>query len=458
MGSSVLLVTAGSHFTRSPPLGLLSLAAVLRPAGFRPELFDLGVQPGLLPGLLRRAESPDVLWIGFSSFTPNLESVTRVAADVRRHRPDLPLILGGVHATALPAETLLSGPWDAVCVGEGERCVVEVSRRLQEGHALGGIASLLLRATPNAPCEPGFADDLSVLPMAAWDLIDVGDYSGTPWQWVKRGRRIATISTTRGCPHHCSFCAGRTVGGHRVRHRPVEAVVEELRWLSKVQGVDEFHVLDDNFNGDLDHAKRLLDAVLSAGIRAHWKTPNGIRADGWDLEFIRLARAAGFYQVGFGIESADEGVLRRNHKNLDLDVTARGISAWREAGITTFGFFILGLPGETLQSARRTRNFAVRSMLDNAHTSCAVPYPGSPLFAQLRRSGWTPPPWDEFKHVSPFPTCELSSAEVTRLLRTFYLAFYASPRRAVRLAVEIARSGPQSFGALARSYFFGRIG
>ncbi len=448
----VLLTTTGDSLTCSPPMGLLQLAACIRTAGVKVQIFDLVARPDKKVQFLEAIGS-DTLWIGFSASTANYPSARRLAHELVQQGTGVPLILGGAHATVLPNECLDDGPWDAVAIGEGEEISVEVSRRLLERETLSGVPGLRIRREEGqVEVEAQRAEKLDALPMPAWDLVDLADYQSKPWQLVRRGKRVAPLMTSRGCPFQCSFCAVPRIAGRRIRLRPVEQVLEEAEVLVRQYGVDEFHIVDDSFNANLDHAKTIMQGLLEQSIRVFWKTPNGIRVDRCDAEFIDLVGRSGGYQVGFGIESADPGVLKQCAKPLDLEDASRVIEAFSHAGISTFGFFILGLPGETRDTIDTTIDYSVHSVLDHIHATLAVPYPGSPLFDRLKEEGKLNTSWETFRHGRAFPTCDLSPGLLRAALRRFYLRFYASPRRALGLARECLRSGLGSFARVAWTY------
>jgi anaerobic magnesium-protoporphyrin IX monomethyl ester cyclase len=453
----VVLVTGGRHLTLSPPQALMTLASVIRPLGVDVSIYDLHARPDRHQEFLDLVSGGDVLWVGFSTFTPNLPAMEALAREVKERDPTIPCVVGGVHATTLPKRTLLEGPWDAVCVGEGEVTAVELTRRRLEGGRFEEVPHLLTREEPDAVVHPGYVDDLSDIPIPAWDLIDLDDYQDRPWQLVRRGKRVAPLMTSRGCPFKCSFCAVHAVMTRKMRFRTVESILEEAELLVRTYGVDEIQILDDIFNARLVHAKAVLEGMMSRGINVPWKTPNGIRVDIWDHEFIDLVARSGGYQVGFGLESGDPEVLKQNRKPQNLEKARETIQAYESAGVSTFGFFILGLPGETEESLRRTRDYASTSGLTHIHASMAVPYPGTELFEILGAQGKLDGvPWDEYRHTHIFPTSDLPGKLVQKHMRAFYMRFYASPRRATRLLADCLRTGPRAFAEAGWAYWASR--
>jgi radical SAM superfamily enzyme YgiQ (UPF0313 family) len=453
----VLFVTAGQTLTLSPPMGLLQLAAIVRQLGVEAMVYDLRATTRRMADLVRQATAPATLWVGFSAMTANVQEVTRVAESLRAAGCAAPLILGGPHATALPETALAEGPWDAVAVGEGEATAEAITRRRLAGEPLEGVDGLLSRHQALATLRPAPVADLAVLPQPAWDLITLDDYQGRPWQLVRRGRRVAPLLTSRGCPYKCRFCAVPSLPGGALRRRPLDQVMAEADYLVNGLGVDEFALLDDAFNANLDHAKAVARAFAEHRLGVAWKTPNGVRADHCDEEFFDLVIRSGGYQLGFGLESGDPEILRHAGKRLDLDSAARAIAACRRAGISTFGFFVLGLPGETSGSIARTIEYADGLALDHAHAALAIPYPGSELFRDLDRAHKIHHNWEEYRHTTVFPTCDLEADVLRAAIRRFYLSFYGRPRRALGLAREVWQTGLGAFVETANAYFTGKL-
>jgi len=453
----VLLVAAGWSQTFSPPLGLLQIASTVRQLKVNIKIYDLTARPELEKDLFAASEDRSTLWIGFGATTPNYPAIQRLANMLRDRSVRAPLILGGIHATAVFEQIHNEGFWDAIALGEGEYISQEITRRIIDDEPLSNIPGLLIKDEESPTTViPQLIENLDDLPLPAWDLINLADYQNPPWQLIRRGKRIAPLLTSRGCPYKCGFCAAHIISSRRIRHRSPEKVLEEANMLVKQLSVDEFQVFDDTFNAKLSHAKGVLNTLIKNGIRIPWKTPNGIRVDIWDREFIDLIRLSGGYQMGFGIESGDPDILRRINKPLDLDRALASISAFSSAGISTFGFFILGLPGETEKSIRRTIDYAKGSALDHIHVSLAVPYPGSELYSEMVRSGRLHTNHNKFRHMQAFSTCDLPPEVLRKAIRKFYLKFYSAPRRALGLGRDVLRSGLIPFSRLAWAYWTGK--
>jgi hypothetical protein len=169
------------------------------------------------------------------------------------------------------------------------------------------------------------------------------------------------------------------INGRKFRRRSPESVIDELRHARKEYVFRDFEFLDDNLTLDVEHAKRVCEALIRADLGVGWYANNGIRADRLDKELTHLMKRSGCKGVAIGVESADDDVLKNIKKGETVDQLRRGILLLKEAGITVGGHFIVGLPGDTLEKVHRSIGFKDEVGLDYAYFNQLVPYPGTEL-------------------------------------------------------------------------------
>jgi radical SAM superfamily enzyme YgiQ (UPF0313 family) len=233
--------------------------------------------------------------------------------------------------------------------------------------------------------------------------------------------------TSRGCPFKCTFCA-RIDKSYRVRS--VTSVVDEMEFLREERDVKEIHVLDDIFNLDIKRAKAICDEIIRRRLDISWALPSGIRVNRKliDEELARKLHKSGCWMVAFGIESGSQKILNRIHKNLTLNEVRRAVKICRDAGIEElWGFFLIGLPGETKGSIKQTIDFACELDLNVAKFLITVPFPGSELYTLYKNKGFLKT--EDFSlygiHLNPvieFP--ELSAIELIEMKKLAYKRFY----------------------------------
>ena len=228
-----------------------------------------------------------------------------------------------------------------------------------------------------------FIRNLDDLPLPRHDLLPLEKYRAP----LVRGS-YAFVVTSRGCPGNCRFCIKYVSYGRSVRFRSPENILAELELLAEL-GVQSIHMYADLFTVSREQVVGLCELILKRGLRLRW-TCNS-RVDFVDPEMLQLMGQAGCWMISWGIESGSEEVLRRARKGITLEQVERALHWAHEAGIRNWGYFIIGLPGETEETIRDTIRFSKRLPLDLALFHIAAPYPGSPLFFDVVEQGWFRP-------------------------------------------------------------------
>ncbi|RME38775.1 MAG: radical SAM protein, partial [Thermoflexia bacterium] len=228
-----------------------------------------------------------------------------------------------------------------------------------------------------------FIRHLDDLPLPRHDLLPLKKYRAP-----LVGGPYAFVVTRRGCPGGCRFCIKHVFYGQSVRFRSPENILAELERLVEL-GVRHVHMYADLFTVSREQVMGLCEGILERGLRVRW-TCNS-RVDFVDPEMLRMMARAGCWMISWGIESGSEEVLRRVGKGIRLEQVEQALRWAKEAGIRNWGYFIIGLPGETEETIQQTIRLALRLPLDLALFHIAAPYPGSPLFFEVVEKGWFRP-------------------------------------------------------------------
>jgi radical SAM superfamily enzyme YgiQ (UPF0313 family) len=231
--------------------------------------------------------------------------------------------------------------------------------------------------------------DLDELPLPRHDLLPLEAYRAP----LVKGP-YAFVVTSRGCPAQCRFCIKHVSYGRSVRFRSPESVLAEIEELVGL-GVRSIHMYADLFTLNREHVMGICQGLLDHGLDVRW-TCNS-RVDFVDPEMLEAMARSGCWMISWGIESGDERMLRRMNKGIRPDQVEQALRWSKEAGIMNWGYFIIGLPGETEASIRRTIDFAKRLPLDLALFHIAAPHPGTPFFFEVVDQGWFRPgtQWEE---------------------------------------------------------------
>src|SRR5690348_14387977 len=234
--------------TFGPPLGLLSLAASLRSAGFEPKVIDGALHPDYLGAIGN--ELHDCLAFGISLLTgPMIRDAIAASRLVRNFNPSIPIIFGGWHPSLLTAQTLREEFVDVVVRHQGEKTLVEILQRHMAGVGLDMVAGCWFKkdgrifSNPDRP-----ATALSAMAPPAYDLIDFEAYARVS------GDRKLPFATSIGCPYACNYCTDMVFYNRRFNPREVEKVVSDVVDLVKRHRLTEVALVDSNFLVDVRRA------------------------------------------------------------------------------------------------------------------------------------------------------------------------------------------------------------
>jgi radical SAM superfamily enzyme YgiQ (UPF0313 family) len=228
-----------------------------------------------------------------------------------------------------------------------------------------------------------FIADLDDLPMPMHELLPLEKYRMP----LIKGP-FTFIVTSRGCTAGCTYCIKHVSYQYGVRIRSPKLIMEEL-WMLKKLGINNIHMYADLFTVSRDQVVELCQRMIEEKIKIKW-TSNS-RVDYVDEEMLNLMGKAGCRLISWGIESGNEQILRHARKGAYPDKAERSLHWAKEAGIMNWGYFIIGLPGETKETIRQTIEFSKRLPLDIALFHVAAPYPGTPFFFEVVKEGWFRP-------------------------------------------------------------------
>lgn len=380
-----------------PPLGLGYLASSLKKQGIRAVIVD-GLNENLnFENLVQRIVSlkPDA--VGITCLTAFYYDVVNLSRALKEK--GCRVIIGGVHPTFLPMETLNDSKANFVVCGEGEIALPKLIKKKFKSHIPGVYSKKDLKK--GRPLERAEAvENLDDLPIPDWKQLDPRAYTkASHSRTVVKHLPAGTIMTTRGCPYHCSFCASHNFYNGKIRFRSPENVIREIKYLVKHFGVKEIHFEDDNLTLKKDHIEKICHLLIKKNLKINWSCPNGIRADTVDEDLLRLMKRAGCYSLVFGIESANPQILKNIHKQESIETIKKSIDIASKLGIECHGFFIFGLPGETKRTIRETIEFAKNSKLIYAHFMILDVLPGSELWDKLK--GQFKPNWRKTSYREP---------------------------------------------------------
>ncbi len=415
-----------------PPIGLVIIAAVLEREEHQVAILDANALRIKSEKVAPYVIDADV--VGLTAMTPTINEAANIAHQLKQANSNLPIILGGAHATLLSEETMAAIPEvDVIVRGEGERTVIDLMWALEHKLPLDDIQGISYRKDSEVVSNHARSIttnvDLDSLPFLAYHLL--------PWRKYKRhppyGRAspFATIITSRGCPYRCSFCS-KDVFGYKFRAQSPERVVEEIAYCKEKFGVKEIAFYDDVFTLNKGRAYAIADGIMKSGLKIRWTCET--RVNLVDKDLLRHMKQAGCYAIAYGIESASQEILNALHKDITLEQVEETVHTTQEAGMQTIGYFMIGSPWETPETIANTIEFAKKLKLDFAQFAITIPFPGTELYNSYLKTSTDDVPWENFtyegmgKGVTPiFESDELSRADLQHWVKQAYKEFYLRP-------------------------------
>lgn len=341
-----------------------------------------------------------------SASTQNMPAARAACQAIKNLRPDIPILMTGTHISALPKRTLSEEPVDFVCDGEGLATVRELLEILQVNDTdYSKVSNLWYKSgdkfikTKSAPLILNLDKETAY---EAWHLVPPTRYIAHDWHCnygdLSDRMPYASIMTTLGCPYRCPFCCiqapfktGENISGYRpemnsYRFWSPDNVIKEIDLLVSNYGVRNFKIHDEMFVLNPRHVRNICRLITerygdSLNIWAY------TRIDTTKPEFLDILRGAGFKWLGVGIEAASSDVRDGQNKDFNDSDIYRIVERIHSAGINVAANYIFGLPQDTLETMQATLDMAINLNTAFANFYCAMAYPGSALYSQLRQKG-----------------------------------------------------------------------
>jgi anaerobic magnesium-protoporphyrin IX monomethyl ester cyclase len=402
-----------------PPLGLASIAAYLEPRGARADIIDCYARPDsdrvIRDYLL--AERP--AFIGFSCTTSSFLDGIRIAQMARQTLPGIKTVFGGPHVSALKEQLFPRFPeLDFSVIGEGEETMAELL--LMGGDDPAAVKGISHREGGDA-CFTGHRDKglvLDDLPFPAYEkltgfphsyMLPIFNYPQTP--------NTSCISS-RGCPYACSYC-DRSVFRRSFRYNSAGYLYEHLRYLKERFGIRHINFYDDQFTFNRERVEEFTGMMIDRPLGMTFNC--AVRAEHIDTELVARMRKAGCWMMSLGIETGDEELLAQHRQNANLDMLAEKIRMIKDAGVRTKGLLMIGLPGETEESIRRSMKYVFSLPIDDFNLAKFTPFPGSPIYERIHELGEFEEDWEKMDCMTfVFVTKGMTRERLEELFQEYY--------------------------------------
>lgn len=314
--------------------------------------------------------------VGITVYSPVYYEVIAVFDKWKKGHPDTPVVLGGPYVTTIMEEIFDKTPAEFAVYGEGEITFSELIDHLKGNSALTGIHGLMYKTREgnvikNPPRE--YIRNLSDIPLPAYDILPMDRYP------------LHRMVTSRGCPYACAWCNSSSIWNKTYRAREPQRVVAEIEYLVKNYGKKIFVFGDNTFNVSLSRVEAICDLLIRKNIKILWSV--SVRADNMTQPIADKMKAAGCYNVAIGIESANNSLLQKMNKGTTIEKVIEGVRMLKKAGIEVLSQYVIGSPGETLETVKESIAFAKTSECDYANFYTVLPFKGTEQWDWVEKHG-----------------------------------------------------------------------
>ncbi|MBU7017090.1 MAG: cobalamin B12-binding domain-containing protein [Theionarchaea archaeon] len=359
---------------KSPPLGLAYVAAVLE------REHDVSIVPRptfdmTLDDVKRtlEKEAPDV--VGMTCVTMTASEVLKIAALCKQVFPNTVTVVGGIHPTFAYPQMLHRGCIDYIVRFEGEHTMPDLLQHLDNPSQVRGIAYLKdneLVVTPERP----FIENLDELPFPARHLLPMHIY-----EKYSKGNMLSS----RGCPYDCLYCSLVRFIGRKFRVASPERVLEEIKHLVHEYKVNFVDFVDASFTINRHRTQKICSLIKKEELNITWRCSS--RVDQVTEELLDIMSESGCVSIFYGVESGVEEILNRSGKKTPVEEIKNAFKWSKERNIKTTASYIIGLPGETMETALKTLSLIRELESDEVSPGIFYPFPGTDVYYNPEKYG-----------------------------------------------------------------------
>ena len=411
------------------PLGLGYLAAVLEKNQYKVDVIDcqaLKLSYEEFKSEISKRQ-PDI--VGITSTTLTYKSALRIAQIAKEAYPNCLTIIGGPHVTFWDDKALEEAPYlDIVFRKEGEYALLELVQRLEANKSYHDLLGITCRKDGKIVRNPDrpYIENLDELPFPAHHLFPLSHLQ-------KYGKVVFPVSTSRGCTFWCNFCSAVRMFGRGYRKRSPKSVADELEYLNKTYGAEQFTFYDDAFTVDQVRTKEICEEIRNRKLKIKWDCET--RVDMVTKELLQEMKNAGCIAVWFGVEAGSQKVIDAMAKGLTLERTKTSFKWAKDTGLMTIASVILGFPEETPESAWETVKFVEELSPDDVGYYIATPYPGTPMYDYVKKMGWLKiEDFNKYDTATPiFESPTITMQELREIREQALRKFYLRPTYVLRM-------------------------
>ncbi len=315
-----------------------------------------------------------------------------ITLEIRKLYPERPIIAGGFVAAPMPELIFSRTGVNIICYGEGDITIKELLKALENGSDLSLVNGLHLKEKDGFKSTPPRSiiknlDDIPI-PRKAYEKFPMEIYLKNSKDsrllesaWAKNRKKEEldltsfTLLSGRGCTHSCTFCY-RMIKG--MRKFSSDYMIEHIKFLKDNYGVSNFIFSDELFVSKPEWVTEFCEKMISNNLNINFRTY--VRANSVNKELLEMMKKAGCFWLSIGLESGSQRMLDSMNKKINIKENYEAVRLIKDAGISFTPTFVIGLPGEQVDTLEETRELIQKTGIDEAGTFYATPYPGSKIY------------------------------------------------------------------------------
>ncbi len=396
-------VEAHLHKVIRPPISLMGLAAISEKLGFETKIIDAPIERKTLKQLEEFLKGWEPQWVAANTSLDTLES--DLASLKVAKEGGAKTIVFGYAPTIKDTELIEKASFiDFAIRGEPEKTFQELIESSLPPISIRGLTFRQNGSIKRNQDRP-FIDNLDELPFPAHYLI-----RNKLYRVPTTGEIFTTIQTSKGCPHRCTFCLSHVLNGFKIRQRSVSNIIEEITFVVQKLHIHNFFFRADTFTFDKQWVLQLCHEIIKHKLRITWFCNS--RVDAVDEEMLIAMKKAGCQLITFGVESGDSRILKYIKKGITKEQVKETIYLTKKSGILAGAIYIIGLPGDTLESIYNTIHFSKEVDSDGVEFIPYLPFLGTEAMDQTNTN--------------------IDSAIIQKLARYAFIQFYFRPKIIIR--------------------------
>jgi len=433
----------GVEDTAMPPTGCMYVGGALKQAGFHVTIHHISSKDIQRTAQIICQTNP--LFVGFSVITgsPVVHSAT-MGRMLKKISPDVPIVWGGIHPSLIPELCLCENFVDYVAIGEGEEVAVALANTLSTGGELSTISNIgykdndgeitINRTGPFIKNLDQYKQD--------WSLLNPKHYIRTSLD----GKKYFVFITSRGCPYNCGFCYNLMFNKRRWRSHSDEFVINEIKQLKEVTGIEYVTFNDDNFLVDKKRAIRILKGLREIGVTALWIE---VRLDQFDDDILAQLVQYGVKTIFVGWESGSNNTLKKIDKGFDTELIINSFKMAAKYSLEIDASAIVGFPFENEEDINKTLKMVgkiddINPGRNKFNIGVYIPYPGTRIVHEAIQLGFRFPTdinlwgkYDILKGEMDLPWLKQEQIRrISKIDRYGKMLYTGSPRMSIFFVVQ----------------------